>query len=261
MPTFAQQALIDRITNVLQNDQSIESAWLSGSLGRDASDAFSDVDIVVVSDQPGGELARSYQTDISHIAETVLARIVFGRVLVCITPDWERFDLFFVTPGDLKGHERSKVKPLFIRGEAQPEATGPAPEPRKFDLSITEFWRVLGLAPVADGREEWLLAVEGVGLLRRIVIDTMLELNGSTQADRGGHLKLNAFLTPEQRAALEALPPLAANRQSTIEANVALTRLYLPYAKALAARRSMQWPEALEQAARRRFSTHFNVDI
>jgi hypothetical protein len=181
--------------------------------------------------------------------------------LICVTPAWDRFDLFFIAPQELARYEAGKLAPLFVRGGARPEAAGPAPEPSKFDLAITEFFRVLGLAPVGAGRGELLLMIEGVGLLRRMVIDTMLELNGSTQAERGGHLKLNPFLTAEQRAALEALPPLDASLDSAVANHIALTLLFLPCAKALAAQRGMQWPEALEQAARRRFSVYFGVAL
>ena len=42
MPTTAQQALIDDVVRTLQADARVASLWLSGSLGKQQGDAFSD---------------------------------------------------------------------------------------------------------------------------------------------------------------------------------------------------------------------------
>jgi hypothetical protein len=62
-----------------------------------------------------------------------------------------------------------------------------------------EFLRILGLSPGAFGRREWLMAQEGVGLLRKGLIEMMFEANGFGRAARGGAKRLNQYLTPEQR--------------------------------------------------------------
>ena len=58
-----QQALVDAIAKALGADPEIEAAWLGGSLGRGAGDAFSDVDIVaLVADAPAAQVGLRYST-------------------------------------------------------------------------------------------------------------------------------------------------------------------------------------------------------
>src|SRR6185295_5175483 len=88
------------------------------------------------------------------------------------------------------------------------------------------------------------------GLLRRMLIDLMLEKNGLSPAMRGGALHLNDLLTPAQRQALEALPPVRADRASLLAADKALWRLFEPLAKELCTRSGAVWPSAFEGATR-----------
>jgi hypothetical protein len=120
----------------------------------------------------------------------------------------------------------------------------------RFAGIIEEFLRVEGLLPVAVERSEFVVGQMGFGLLRDMLVDLMVEANGKS-GERGGVKRLNAFLTAEQRHALEAVTPPPADRDGLIEANLALAALFLPLAKSLAAERGVAWPEALEQATRR----------
>lgn len=261
MRTPAQERLIERIAGVLSADARVGGAWLSGSLARDAGDRFSDVDVLVVSaGVDPAELAGQYEAGSPAICETVLAKRHLGRVLVCVTPEWDRFDLFFVSEAELAHHDASRLSLLFARTAARPGAPPTVPRaPSRLSEIVPEFLRVLGLLPVGLGRGELVLGLDGAGLLRRMLIDTMLERNGITQAERGGALTLNRFLTPVQRASLEALPPLAAERESLIAVHLALARLFLPLARELAAQQGVAWPQALEDAARRRLEVELGV--
>jgi hypothetical protein len=121
----------------------------------------------------------------------------------------------------------------------------------------TEFLRVLGLSPVAFGRREHLVSLGGVELLRRMAIDLLLDLNGVSPETRGGALRRNPFLTGEQLAALEAVPPVAATHDSLLAANRAIAAIFLPAARQLAAEVGAEWPVALEAATRRRLEAVF----
>ncbi|WP_293903676.1 hypothetical protein [Phenylobacterium sp.] len=102
-PTREQQDLTETISRVLGADPAIEAAWLAGSLGRGAGDAFSDVDILaLVTTGPAGETGRRYVNEIPAIAEPVLVNPLFGgRILNVVTADWRRFDISFVEAADL----------------------------------------------------------------------------------------------------------------------------------------------------------------
>jgi hypothetical protein len=56
--------------------------------------------------------------------------------------------------------------------------------------------------------------------------------------------RLNAYLTPEQRTMLEALPPISAHRDSVIEGHLAVASEFLPRARVLLE----SWPHELESA-------------
>jgi hypothetical protein len=98
--TEDQQALLDAIVRALEADTAVDAAWLAGSLGVGGGDAYSDVDVLVLTERAGDTVAR-YAADLSAIAPTVLIGVVYGRVVHAVTPDWRRFDLSFVQPSEL----------------------------------------------------------------------------------------------------------------------------------------------------------------
>jgi len=263
MPTPAQAALIEAIHRTLEADERIEAAWLSGSFGKGEADELSDVDVLLLVREPWKEAADAYDADVGAIAEAVLVNPLFGgRVLNVVTAEWERFDLSFVQAQDLGRYDRSALKPLFNRTGLEPptrERKPYRPPPEKIAGMIHEFLRVLGLMPVAFGREEYVISAWGVEMQRRGLIDLMLEANRIAPEDRGGALHLRRLITPEQHALLAALPPVSADPDALVAVNLAIARLYLPLARRLAAELGVEWPEAFEQATRRRLRTALGI--
>lgn len=254
--TADQQALIDAIRRVLEADDGVEAAWLAGSLGRGAGDAFSDVDVLVLTaDGRLSEVAERYAADVSAIAEPALINPLFGgRVLNVVTLDWARFDLSFVEADQLGRHDASALTDLFNKSGRAPSRRDRAPyrtTPETLSKLVNEFLRVLGLLVVGTGRGEHVLGLTGVDLLRQMTFELMLEENGLGQADRGGMLHRWPLLTPDQQAELAGLAPVVADRDGIIAADVALARIFLPRARRLAAKIGMAWPEAFEAATRR----------
>jgi predicted nucleotidyltransferase len=266
MTSSSQKALIDAIARVLSADARIESAWLSGSLGRGAGDQFSDVDVTVVAPEPGFDaVLKHFTADRSAIAPVVHSLVHgFDRVVSSVTEDWQRFDLTFLKPAEFASLPLGEVRPLFNRGTPQKPATA-APPPHKPQAAriaqiVGEFIRVLGLAPGAMGRGEYLAGLDGVGMLRRMIIDLMREKNG-TAAVPGSAIHVNVHLTAEQRRALEALPPLGADRDSLLAMNQALWRVFRPLAQELCAQTGAPWPAAFEEATRRHLASALDQHI
>jgi predicted nucleotidyltransferase len=257
VPTDAQTSLIGKIAAPLEADARISSAWLVGSLGRGNGDAFSDVDVMVVTaDDQFDAVLKAWSADLSAIAPTVLVNVLFGRVLNVVTEDWSRFDLTFMRPGEFAARAPASAKPLFNRGGDKP-AVQPAvpvdyqPAPQRVLALTEEFLRVLGLLPVAIGREEYVNCQQGVGHLRRLLIDMMIEQNRIAPEDRGGALHVNRLVTPAQRCALEALPAVGPTRQSALDAHIAYTQLFLPLAREMCGAAGTAWPSAFADATRR----------
>jgi hypothetical protein len=249
-----QKALLDRLTAVLNADPRVRSLWLGGSFGRDEGDPFSDVDVVVETDEADtAACVADYGGADSALGQAAWRRTLYGRVVASVTPEWERHDLTFLTTSELARY--GGLKPL-TAGAKHPDEQRAAPS-RPAPIEAEEFLRVLGLLPVAVGREEWLVGQEGAGLLRKMLIDLMVEANGKSGA-RGGVKRLNPFLTADQRAALEAIPYPGANRQSHIDSSVALARLYLPLGRQVL---GAAWPEAFEAATREHLKRALDIDL
>lgn len=249
-----QQALIDRLVAVLSADARIESVWLYGSLARGEGDAWSDVDLVaVVAEDVLSAAVREYGSDLSAVAEIVHKQVLFGRIIHAVTEEWGRFDLTFATPAELAPRDAGAHVRLFAReGAAAPAGGAPpvrAATVAEVEALIREFLRVIGLAPVGFGRADYILLLDGGVLLRTMIVDLMLAENGRARSERGAK-RLTQMLTPAQIATLEELPPLLATRESAWAFNVAAARLFLPRAKALAAKLGVPWPTAFEDATR-----------
>ena len=265
MVTDVQQGLIDAIHAALAADTDVEAAWLAGSLGAGAGDAYSDVDILALA--PTGRasaVAARYAADLSVIAPTVLVNILFGRVVTAVTDDWRRFDLSFVEPGDLGRYDAGRLTQLFNRGAQKPPRGGAPPhriDPTKLADSIAEFYRILGLSVVGLGRREYIVSLSGHELMRRMILDLMLDENGVGVLERGGALKRNPLLTAEQRAELAALQPVTPDHDGVLAGNLALAAIFFPRARRLATAVGVTWPDALEAATRAHLRRNLGVEL
>jgi hypothetical protein len=265
--TAAQRALLERLRQVLAADERIESVWLSGSFGRGAGDAWSDIDVLaVVEEEDLPHCVAEYTGPRNPVGETVILSSLFGRIASAVTPEWERYDILFVTAKDLRGYDKDGLRPLTLASLDAPPAPPKPPKPYRpspdaLAATVREFFRILGLASVGVSREEWLSMQEGIGMLRKAVIELMIEANGIGRADRGGAKRLNPYLTAEQRAAIEAVPQPGANREDALAANQALAALFIPLARRLTAEVGGVWPQALEDATRRRLTDTLGLTL
>lgn len=261
--TPAQDALLHQITEALGQDPRIHALWLSGSLGKGEGDAWSDIDIVARVDAADVQsCVADYKQPRPGLPEAVLAFDVYGVVVSVVTDAWQRFDIHFASAEQIARMDASGWRPL--SGDPAP-ASAPAPthDPgagQRVAALVTEFLRVLGLLPVAVGRQEWITGQQGFDLLRRMLIDLMLEENGLGRAARGAK-RLNGFLTAEQRELLEAIVPPPANRDALIQANAALGHVFLARARPLAERLGAAWPEAFEAATRRHLMSELDLEV
>lgn len=259
--TEDQQALLDQLLAALAADPRIRSAWLSGSFGKGAGDAWSDVDLTLVVDEPTACL-RDCAAGAIALPATVFSHFVHGRIFSGVTPAWTRFDLAFLTPSEFALQDGAGL--VHLIGEAAappPRPVSPDPDaPGRISRLVHEFLRVLGLSPVCIGREEWLVGQQGVELLRGMQVELMLEANGVPRSARGAK-RLNGFLREDQRAALEALPAPAAERAALLAAQGEIARLFLEEARPLAHRLGVAWPEAFEAATREHLRRELDLAI
>lgn len=243
-------SLLVELTDLLRADERVRALWLSGSLGRRTADAWSDIDLLaVVAD--GADLLDGWEDRVRSVTPLVHYQTLGRSVANHVTPEWLRFDLSVRRAGALDGLAADRLVTLFDRDGL----TGTLPatgEPLRADpAAVTrlsrEFLRVLGLLPVVLGRDELVAGALGAGLLQQLLVRLMLE--DVEVPDRGGALHLAPLLPPDRYAALAALPPLRATRESVLGFHLACARLFLPLGRELAARTGASWPAELEAAA------------
>lgn len=250
-----QQALIARIVTALEPEQRVRALFLSGSFGRGTADAFSDVDLLAVVPAEAHEaMAADWRGVMESIAPIVhWNRLPHALVLNAITDTWLRCDIHIVGPDNLGGRAQDRLMPLIDRDGIFATLPAIAPhqgvDPGRMRGTITEFIRVLGLLPVADGRREYEVGALGSSLLRRMLTDLLIaEMD---LGDTGGILHLSRVLDAERMALLAALPVAHPNRESVVKSQLATARLFMPRAKALAAKLAIEWPHDFEAATRR----------
>lgn len=127
----------------------------------------------------------------------------------------------------------------------------PAPpvqvEPRFPRETVDWFFYMLGNIVTVVGRDDAALAMLGVLTVRDTCLVPLLLAERGIQR-RGGMKRLNYWLSDEQRAVVESLPPLAPTVDSVVDAQLHLARIFIARGRALAERLDAEWPEELEAA-------------
>ena len=243
--------VVETITRTISAAPGVQALFLSGSYGAGTADAFSDVDFLLVTpDGASDALAGVWREAVAQTGEIVLwwDRSVRPILINAITADWVRIDLVILRSDQLIGQSQDRLKPLYDPGGLYDtlQQTAPVSEPSRARLTyqFEEFIRILGLLPLAAGREEYINGVLGIFHLRNLLVELLIEETNAPY--RGGALHLNRLLTDEQKQLLTALPPPAPNRQAMIDGHLACAAAYLPRARAFAKRHGVDWPERFE---------------
>ncbi|HEV2557441.1 MAG TPA: nucleotidyltransferase domain-containing protein [Microvirga sp.] len=261
------EELITAVTDALRGEERFRALLLGGSYGRGTQDRFSDVDLIAVADpEHHANLARLWRETLERLMPVVFwnERRTRGVLLNAIGQDWLRCDLVITDTGGLDGRARSALRVLIDRDSLverlPPELPDGALDRSRITFLINEFIRVLGLTPVVLGRGEVFTAAgTGAGLLRDQLVSLLKEER--QLADPGGALHLSRALSPDQMRVLEAVPFPQPEPASIIAAHLAVARLFLPRAKALAARAGVPWPQAFEEATRAHLERELKVEV
>ena len=219
---------------------------MSGSLANGDADEFSDLDLVVLADEPLIDAAR-------RVIETVEDIIIAYElppggtpfILSVVTSAWHRVDIAFASdppPGTLP------VYPADLEVAPAVEIGPPEPNAESVSRIVAEFFRILGLSVVVLGRGDVHAAREGADLLRRHLIDILL-LDG--RKSRPGPKKLRNVLSDEQQFVLRSLPSLRDDERAVREFSAAVDDVFTPRARTLLESLDGEWPAEVESATRR----------
>jgi hypothetical protein len=273
--TRPQEELIERATRVLSGDDRVLAGWLVGGFAVGQGDPFSDVDLqCCVRDEAVEDLRGSWTRLADEIAPTVqISPFPRGIGGVCITRQWLHFDVIFhprsaVDPARIEG-----MVPLFDKAGILPDGPVPRPDhggaPFFPAAAVDMFLYMLGNMVATIGRDEVIPGSNGVVVVRDIALVGLLlaERGLKTTREHGfGNpfpftKRLRGYLTDEQNALLESLPPVRADRDSVIDGYMALARAFLPRARRLADATGARWPAAYEQATIEYFQAMLGADL
>jgi predicted nucleotidyltransferase len=263
-----QQAAIGRAREVLPEDERILAVYLIGSYGTGEADRFSDVDVhLVVTDESLEWFEENWADVLRKVAgPTVLADRVPGLIGgLGITADWLHVDLI-VHP--LKSFDRfgyDGVRVLFDRdGTLFPDGDIPRTGGRPGDpywpaVAVNLFFYFLGNLVTVLGRGERIVGNQGIGAVRDQLITLMLAERGVRRT--GGAKRLNAYLSDEQRAVLEAIPTAGTDPADIVAANQYICREFIRRGTALAHLTGEPWPTEFVDATLAHLRRQFDVDF
>ncbi len=245
--------VIETISNAVSDAPGIRALFLGGSYGNGLSDAYSDIDFVLVAEDGASDaVAEVWREAVEQTSEIVLwwDRTTVPVLINAITEDWTRTDVIILKPDQMGHQTQSALKPLFDHDGIYPQLSEsmakPSPNLKRFRHEVEDFIRILGLLYLAAGREEYINGVLGVFHLRNKLVDLLIAETDAPH--RGGILHLNRLITDEQKELLMSMPPAVPNREAMITAQLAYAAAYLPRARKRAARLGMDWPERFEAA-------------
>jgi predicted nucleotidyltransferase len=262
-----QQAVIERARTLLPEDERILAVYLIGSYGTGQADEFSDVDVhCVVTDESAVWFEQHWTEPLTTIAgPTVLADRLPGLIGgLGITPDWLHVDLLFHPLAAFDRLQYDGVKVLFDRDGTlfpdgdQPHESSVPGTPYWPDRAVNLFFYFLGNLVTVLGRDERVVANQGLGAVRDQFITLLLAERGVRRT--GGAKRLNSLLSPEQRNCLEHIPPAGYDRAGLIAANQYLCREFIRRGTALAELTENPWPHGFVDATLSHLQRHFRVD-
>ena len=257
--------IITGFTAKAQSDSRVAALFLGGSLGAGRGDIYSDVDLILVAfPEHHAALTAEVRSWADDIAEIIIWRPPYPGLplFMAVTTEWHRFDITVTVPGRVTG-SKAGLKPLVDHADVWatlPDQLPPQPMPAaQLEALIEETMRILGLLPLAIGREEYAVSVTGIGLLRANLI-TLMIAEGEPPLPPGA-MGLRNVISPEDLAYLTAQPGVAATREAVIAASLDYAGLFLARARALAAKVGAMWPDRLETALRERLGRELQIEL
>ena len=252
--------LFDRATEVLEADERVRAMWLSGSLGRGDADAMSDLDVIVaVADDALPAFADSWREWLAQITPTLIARALpfAPGSLYAVTPDRLRIDVV-AEPASRVAQSLFRHRLLvFDRDGLDPLVPAPrleGPSAERVSMLVEEFFRDIGMSPVVIERDDWLLGIEAIHLVRSLLYQLFVEMNAPLPPM--GVKQWSTKLTSRQRQVLEALPTGDANRESVLAAHREVETTFREHAREACAALGVAWPDELEAATDRYLAKH-----
>jgi Nucleotidyltransferase domain len=251
--------LFERVLTVCEKDPRIRALWLSGSLATGAADGGSDLDTVIaVRDDDFDDFVAHWRDWLRSITPTLIARELpfapgsfYSTTIGC-----ERLDVIAERVSSLPETPHRVRRVVFDRDGL--DATVPAPEPipgpdpAKLLAIVEEFFRILAISPfMLNQRRDYLVVLEGIHTLRKMLYDVFVESNQPMPAR--GIKQWSAKLTPDQLDVLQGLPAATPDREALAPALRAVVEAMRTAGRQAVVSTGCPWPVRLENGVMRFF--------
>lgn len=237
------------------SDQPVDALWLGGSYGRGDNDTYSDFDFYAhvnspaVADKTFSDLKARIMNDSSIVFSKA---IVPSKTINGIDQEWRRFDISIVDDSHLPSIYKNEAKMVFDRANVVDKMGTERPPVKsqsgEIEAVTNEFIRVVGLLPVAIGRQDYVLGQSGAQILRDSLLRLMM-INDFSGISRGT-LSMRKSLSQENYDVMSNVPLIVADKDALINCHSYLAAKFMPLAKHMYAERGMVWPSAFEEATR-----------
>jgi hypothetical protein len=241
--------LLGSVVDLLSVRPEVRALWVSGSVGRLAADAGSDLDVVVtVADDAFETLSdRAVWAPLDPLLCLSLPFLPGAAVIT--TRAGLRLDVVLERVADLATTPYRKRLVVLDRDglKLPPEEPLHGPDPAVMLDLVVEFLRQSAIFPAAVlAREDWLLGQESVASYRTLLYRIFLEAN-QPQPPMGVK-QWSSRLTPAQRDVLVALTLPSPNRESIVADIVQARRALRTHGRAAVERAGGSWPVDLDEA-------------
>jgi len=246
--------LYESAVAVLGADERVDRVQLSGSVGSDTADQWSDLDLAVITrPEHHDAFLADWQTWLTAITPTVFARTPIAPFIInSITADGLTLDIA-VWAGEVPQWPPTTQYTVGMLANRRFEDVGEA-----LEYAVAEQLRgMAGPFISLVQREEHLRHLAGVPHLLGLLTTVFLAETGAPPP--GKHW--NRTFTDEQRAAVAALPPVSATREGLVAFGLGLAELMISRARPLYPRYNLSWPAELAVVTAARVRETLGIDV
>lgn len=256
--------LFDAVVAVAEEDDRVRAVWLHGSIVKGLADRRSDLDVMLtVRDEDFAAFTGAVVDWVGRVTPTVFCKSFFGRVVIALTADLRRLDLFVEGASEV---ERSGERHRLLVHEKEPvgDRLPPAPDPSGPNPAVVgdivrDFVGELAMAVDVVVREDWLFGLESVHRSRVLLKNLLIESNRPLPPH--GQKQWSAQLTDRQRAAFASMAPVTANSESFLAAKWSTVDAFYDLVPPIADELGVEWPVALEDAVRRHLHEELGYEL
>jgi hypothetical protein len=241
--------LLARAHEVLDADPRVARLEVAGSIGDGSADQWSDLDLhVYVRVDDHAAVVAEWPTWVAAITPAVFARTpILPFIVNTVTADGLTLDFAILREDTPPFVQPTGFAVGLLSGQRYADHGGAV------EYAVAEMLRgTAGPFVSFLERGEHVRHIAGCGHILGLLTTVMLAETESPPAN--GKL-LNSFLTDEQRACLESLPPLRATRADVAAFGLAVAGEVLRRARPLFTKYNLTWPTELEAVARDRVAS------